>query len=133
MNTLVLEMNVLKTRAQTSATHTQLPTSDFQTNLYQDDRYSQVHVLTSENEQYHALVLTSEYTTPTSYIHVYAIAFSAGQTKLTKLIEKIKNKLLTDSYSTRSVYHIAGNVCGSFILRFTIECSSAQFISAKFD
>ena len=33
MNTLVLETNVLKTRVQTSVTHTKLATSNFQTNL----------------------------------------------------------------------------------------------------
>ena len=33
ISTLVPEMNVLKTHVQTSATHTQLATSDFQTDL----------------------------------------------------------------------------------------------------
>ena len=86
MNTLVLEMKGLKTCVQTSATHTQLATSNFQTELCQDDCYSQVltnenvkyHalILTSKNKWYHTLVLTSKYTTPTNYI--YTIVFSAG-------------------------------------------------------
>ena len=79
---IVLEMNMFcpgdkhveGVLSNLSHTHTQLATGDFQTELCQDDCYSQV--LTSKNGWYHTLVLTSEYTTPTSYI--YTIAFSAG-------------------------------------------------------
>ena len=39
-NTLVLEMDTLKTRIRTSATHTQLATSDFQQTLRRDHCYT---------------------------------------------------------------------------------------------
>ena len=77
-NTLVLELNSLKTLVRTSATHTQLATSDFQTDLMLRWCYSQV--LTSKNGRFLALVLTFEYATFASYI--YAVAFSAGLNSL---------------------------------------------------
>ena len=75
MNTLVLDTNAIKTNTQTSAIHTQA--SDFDTKS-RDDCYSQVDVLTSENGWCHTRKLTTEYATPTSYIHVCTIVFSIG-------------------------------------------------------
>ena len=60
----VLETNELKTLVQTSATNTQLATSDY------------APILISKNGQFHVLVLTFVYATSTSYVH--AIAFSAA-------------------------------------------------------
>ena len=48
----VLEVNALKKRIRTSATYTQLSTSDFQTNLCRDD--CELQLLTSENGRYRA-------------------------------------------------------------------------------
>ena len=59
-------------RTSAICTHSQLPATSKQTQC-QDDCYSQA--LTFENRKYHALILTSEYATPTSFI--CAIAFAA--------------------------------------------------------
>ena len=87
INTLVLKMKTLKTCIRTSATRTQLATADFQTELckmiathrYLPLRMGGITLSYSSLKiggNYHALVLTSEYTTQTSYI--CAIVFSVG-------------------------------------------------------
>ena len=78
MNTLVLEMNALKMHFRTSATHIQLhvATSECQTDL--GSRWLLFTSTDLWNEQYHALILTSEYTLHVHPQVIYAIAFSAG-------------------------------------------------------
>ena len=70
------DKHIENVRFNFSHTHTQLATSDSKQTLCRDDHDCYSHVLTSENGRYHALVLTSEYVTSTSY--TYTIAFSAG-------------------------------------------------------
>ena len=74
INTSLLEMDVLNLRSNYSHTHTasyrQLSNQSY------FEMITPTLVLTFENGKYHALVLTSEYATPASY--VYAIAFSTG-------------------------------------------------------
>ena len=69
-NTLVLEANTLKTCVQTSASlHTKLATSDFQKRTYFEMIATHRFSPSKRGGNYHILILTCEYTTPTSYIH----------------------------------------------------------------
>ena len=94
-NALVLETNALKTRIQTSATHTagyQRLSNKTYLEMTATHRYSPMKTSGS----YLALVLTFKHATPTSYIHNSILCWTKRpSSRLLKLIEKTINKLLT--------------------------------------
>ena len=67
MNTLVLEMKPLKIRVQTSATHTQLHVAT-QTYLQMIATHRYLPHKAGGSYMYLTVILTSEFTKPTSYI-----------------------------------------------------------------
>ena len=99
-NALVLETNALKTSVQTSAKHTQLAISNFQTNLSRDDCYTHKYSPPKTGGiAMHALVLSSEYATYTSTSYTYSVAFPTGLNGLqVDLVDRQNNKR-TSTYS----------------------------------